>query len=439
MMKNKRKQKSTFWIIILLGLLFSCVVPNVNADFLDENSSEILISSNVALNEEPAIGVHKGNIHIVWAMYPTEFSSVICYRKSQDNGRTWGDIYNLSSNTTKAVYPDIAVSKNKVHVVWSDYRSDNPEIFYIRSMDNGENWGSQQRLTFNSSQKNNIYDIRIKAEDSNVYVIWKDYRSGSSEIFFKKSTNNGEAWGDDQRLTTDYDPSYYPRFTVQNNKLFVVYEHRSTNYNIALIKSEDYGDSWSTKKLLTDTHTVSEKPYIAVLDDSIFLVWQEITSFNREIMFKKSTNNGDSWEDEKQIASASYLTIDPKIYVYQNKIAVIWHEQHNDSFSIVYITSDDVGSNWNERREIVSHMDCYSGEIAGEGSNLYLVWQQRHQAAWSDVWFIGNHTYSEVIDSTVVNSENNNTSGFELILIFIPVVIVLITSCLYHYTKKRRC
>jgi hypothetical protein len=71
-----------------------------------------------------------------------------------------------------------------VHVVWDDFRNGSTEIYYNRSTDAGTNWGADTRLTNNPSYSGNP---SVGISYSTVHVVWYDSRDGNSEIYYKKN------------------------------------------------------------------------------------------------------------------------------------------------------------------------------------------------------------------------------------------------------------
>ena len=49
-----------------------------------------------------------------------------------------------------------------------------------------------------------------------IHVVWHDDRDGNTEIYYKRSTDNGTTWGADTRLTTDISWSERPSVAVRN-------------------------------------------------------------------------------------------------------------------------------------------------------------------------------------------------------------------------------
>jgi|GEM_PF-3772534 len=75
-------------------------------------------------------------------------------------------------------------SQSRVQVVWCDYRDQNWEVYYKRSLDGGASWESDARLTFDSYDSTNP---SIATDDQNrVHVAWEDTRDGNREIYYKR-------------------------------------------------------------------------------------------------------------------------------------------------------------------------------------------------------------------------------------------------------------
>src|SRR5215211_3599597 len=91
---------------------------------------------------------------------------------SFNNGNTFSKPINLSNNTGFSEHPQIAVTKNGIYIVWADNtNSNNTEIMFTKSEDNGTTFSKVINLSKNSKNSNNV---EISAFDENVYVVWQD-------------------------------------------------------------------------------------------------------------------------------------------------------------------------------------------------------------------------------------------------------------------------
>jgi hypothetical protein len=86
----------------------------------------------------------------------------------------------------------IAVFEDNVYVTWWDNKTGNWEVFFARSTDNGETFDNTINL---SNAMGRSEDASIAASGENVYVTWWDNKTGTREVFFRASTDAGETFG----------------------------------------------------------------------------------------------------------------------------------------------------------------------------------------------------------------------------------------------------
>lgn len=117
----------------------------------------------------------------------------------------------MTNNAGNSIFPSAAVQDTNVYVVWSDARDGNNEIYFKRSADAGSSWGQDARLT-NDAAISTYPSIAVSGSD--LHVVWKEYRDGNPEIYYKRSVDRGSNWGLDTRLTNDAASSTYPQWHV---------------------------------------------------------------------------------------------------------------------------------------------------------------------------------------------------------------------------------
>ena len=86
----------------------------------------------------------------------------------------------------------VIASGHNVYVTWWDNKTGNWEVFFAKSTDNGQTFGNTVNL---SNSNGRSEDASIAVSGHNVYVTWWDNKTGSREVFFRASTNNGESFG----------------------------------------------------------------------------------------------------------------------------------------------------------------------------------------------------------------------------------------------------
>jgi hypothetical protein len=436
---NLKRQKASSYLNIsfIVVIIFFCATTCASTISLDEFTATPLTTIPKELNESPSIAICDQTIHVVWNTENYE-NSTIYYKKSLNNGKTWENTTDLTPNITHAYHPVIAVYKNTVHIVWIDYRDINSEIYYTRSTDNGNTWDTAQRLTFDSPIKNSIYDIVICTDGDNVYISWKDYRTGSSEIFFKKSRDSGTTWNADQRLTADYSPSYCPSLAIDGNYLYIAYQDGGLEPDICLLKSESSGDEWNEKTYIVETPEASKKPRLTVLEHSLYLVWQDDKTGAEEIYFKTSTDHGETWGETQQLSYYSTSSINPTIYVYDDYCIVLWQDLINETFSISYTTSTDNGKTWTESRQLTTDTDCYFVGICGENDNIHIIYQEYYTGSWADIWHRGNQSKTPTpIIPEPSEPTAKNTPGFQFFVFIITIIVILFTNNIISKKRKK--
>ena len=67
-----------------------------------------------------------------------------------DNGTTFGSLESISSNLGKSVDPEIAVSQDKMYIVWTDETTGNGDIYFKTSLDKGITFSSVENLSNNT-------------------------------------------------------------------------------------------------------------------------------------------------------------------------------------------------------------------------------------------------------------------------------------------------
>ena len=247
------------------------------------------LTNNSAYSSWPSVSVSGSVVHVVW-VDSRDGNGETYYKRSTDGGISWGTDTRLTNNTAPSYTPSGAASGQVVHVVWNDNHEGNEEIYYIRSTDGGVSWGTETRLTNNSAQSGSA---SVSVSVSSVHVVWTDLRDGNYEIYYKRSTDGGTSWGADTRLTNDPNISYNPSGAVSGQVVHVVwYDNRDGNFEMYYKRSTDGGLSWGADIRLTNAPGNSEFPSVSVSGTVVHVVWQDNRDGNDEIYYKRDPTGG---------------------------------------------------------------------------------------------------------------------------------------------------
>jgi len=257
--------------------------------------TEARLTNAVRSSESPSLAISSDSIlHMVWfdeRNDPTgNWYTDIYYKRSTDRGLNWGPDTRLTYKTPPAYsgFPCVVVSGSVVHVAWEDQRNGSGDIYYKRSTDEGLTWGADTRLTTDPADQ---YDPCLAVSDSILHVVWHDNRNGSNnwEIYYKRSTDGGITWGEDTRLTNAGGTSELPTIAVSGSLVHVVWDdNRSNLYAIYYKQSTDGGLTWSSDYQLTNATGNSLWPFIVITDSVLHVLWVDDRDGNMEIYYKQN-------------------------------------------------------------------------------------------------------------------------------------------------------
>jgi hypothetical protein len=298
------------------------------------------------------------------------------------SAQTWDEAKRLTWTSGDSESPAIAVdSSNVIHLVWQNDISGNTEIYYKKSTNGGVTWVGDKRLTWNAGGSG-YPAIAVDSTDT-IHVVWNDYTPGNSEIFYKKSTNGGGSWSGTVRFTWNSEISSDPAIAVDSSDTIHVvwYDYSPGTAEILYKKSTDGGDSWSGTQRITWNPGVSFDPVIAVdSSDTIHLAWYNYIAGYPEIFYKKSTDGGGSWIGAKRLTWTSNASYDPAIALdSSNYIHVVWYNWTPAGNEIFYKRSTDGGTNWSISRRFTwnTGISCCPALTVDMSNNIHLVWYDK--------------------------------------------------------------
>jgi hypothetical protein len=265
----------------------------------------LTFGSDIDRSINPSIAVSGSVIHVIYdAKRNSGANREVCYMRSDDNGATWSAEISLTSGVSMQTNASIASSGSYVHVAYYDNSAGNYEIFHLRSSNGGNTWSAPARMTNNSGNSDSPC---LAASGSKVYLVWADFSSGKWELFFRKSTNNGQSFSNALRITgTPADDARYPSLTVSGNYIHVVFSELSSgNIRLRYVVSNNDGGKWSKEtQLVSSTYTnFVYMPSITSSGSDVHLGYAFACGY---IYYKKSTNNGTSWQGTVSLTPQGY-------------------------------------------------------------------------------------------------------------------------------------
>ena len=195
-----------------LIFIFAITILSASSSlFAQQFSTPIKVNTETGLSSEkaPIMAIGRdGTIYISWVKGNGTGSS-IWMSHSTDGGSTFSAPVNAcadanSNSDAQRTAKFVLDTKGGIHMIWMATRKDkNPDVWYIRSTDNGTTWTSPMTLCDAGDSNKFAQDFPAIACDSNdnLYASWLDFREPSipgisphGHIYFTKSTDHGTTW-----------------------------------------------------------------------------------------------------------------------------------------------------------------------------------------------------------------------------------------------------
>lgn len=302
--------------------------------------SDTRLTNDPGYSISPSIAEFGTNIHVVWLDYRDNADGEIYYKRSTNSGVTWTSDIRLTTDTYRSEEPSLCVTGSYLHLVYRDSRDGFPngEIYYVRSTDNGITWEPEVRLSFESSHNSQYPSVAVSG--TTVHVIWDDWRDGLPEIYYARSTDNGTSWDPETRLTNTSSNCYLPCVAVTGSMVHVVWgDSRWFQDEIYYKRSTNAGATWSTDIRLTNDPFGSFRPSVAVSDSFIHVVFYDTRDGPPgacEVYYLVSTNRGVTWSQDTRLTNASGPSLYCFIAVSDTTLHLVWTDSRDLNQEIYY-------------------------------------------------------------------------------------------------------
>jgi hypothetical protein len=271
----------------------------------------------------------------------------------------------------------LVTSGDTIHVVWCDTATGDRAIYYKRSIDAGVTWNTEIRLTSPSGQ---AAFPAIACAGTSLHVVYRDTHGPKNVSYYKHSLDGGNTWGPDVVLDSAY---WWPSVTAKGALVYVVlndtfYTNGVSNSEVYLRRSLDNGTTWGAIQRISNAAGRSEDPAIGTDGVHVYLAWNDNRTGIMQTWFRRSLDSGATWEAERQLTNSTVMAYSPMIHVYGPDIYVPWEDRRNSdaNYDIYLIHSSDFGATWGMEQRMATDVDA-SGypDIVRDGQNIHLVWQ----------------------------------------------------------------
>ena len=326
-------------------------------------------------------------------------------------------LVNVSNTSGRSLRHQILVDGDLLYFVWEDHTFEKAEIFFSKSVDGGKTF--QPAINLSNNNGTSLWP-RIAVSGNDIYVIWYDYTTHISEIFFSHSSDGGKTF-ETTNLSEDIGVSFNPWIAASGDNVYVVWMDDTPNYikidvekpveeidvyfgntDILLATSHDRGLTFEITNL-SKTPVESSAPRISVLGNNVNVAWIQVTQNGHEVYFTKSNDSGLTFNNPKSVSGSVTNANNAGILVEDEKIYVNWEGGSNNTD--IFIAKSEDGGNSFVKPLNLSNSKAISEKtrdtnMAFSKNNLYLVWTD--STKYSNVFFTksrdGGESFSQPIN-----------------------------------------
>jgi len=258
--------------------------------------------------------------------------------------------------------PRVAVGNDAViHVVWVDPRDGTDGISYARSTDRGQSWSASVRVDDAAAGVDSAEpDLAVDVSGTRVFVVYRDDRRGSRDIFAAASDDGGRTWGASVRIDDDagFAQAQRPRVAVDaDGVVYVVWEDKrnpSSSDQVYFARSTTSGASWSPNVQISTAGAQQHafQPSVTAAEPGrVLVLWRQVdVVFNTvtRVVSGRSSNGGTSWAYSDIAWGApgeSYVSPDVSLTAGGRAFAV-WTSEQAGAARVVSSTSPNAGQLW---------------------------------------------------------------------------------------------
>lgn len=374
-------------LIVTLLIIVSSTVAQASGTETEQlqkvsEKSNLSETNNLTQNDDdsvyPQISSSSDNIYIVWQESVGSYGTTnydIFFKKSNDNGDNFGSPINLSDNAGFSEHPQIASVGNLIYVVWVDDSSGEREIMFSKSSDSGKTFSNSIVISRNSMSP---YHVELAAEGQNVYVVWNSFGMETSNIILlSKSNDAGKTFGELTEIGVG-DMETYPKIAANTDEYYIAWDRRDNKATeILLIKGhKDFKmDNVTQLGKLNNEGIDGGESQVAVDADHVIVSWASNIPVDKKYVYiSSSMNKGNSFTNNIPLSSTNSSNVE-NILIDDN-LYVVWQDNIDGNQEIFYTKSNTNGTSIYKSINVSNNIgvsECPSITVSTSG--IHMIWE----------------------------------------------------------------
>ena len=248
-------------------------------------SNSTVVSRNSISPYHVELAAEGQNVYIVWNSFGMEMRNIILLSKSNDLGKTFGELTEIGVGDMET-YPKIAANADEYFITWDRRDNKDTEILLIKGHKDFKIHNVTQLGKLNNEGIDGG-ESQVAADADHVIVSWaSNIPVDKKYVYISSSKNNGNSFGNNIPLSST-NSSNVENILINDNSYIVWQDNIHGNQEIFYTKSNTNGTSTDKPINVSNNIGISECPSITVSTSGIHMIWEDDTIGNHEVLYKR--------------------------------------------------------------------------------------------------------------------------------------------------------
>jgi hypothetical protein len=343
--------------------------------------------------------------------------------RSLDGGKTWTQSETPVDTVGTAFTPHGAWGTGrKLVLLWEDERARARAwtIYSRRSSDGGTTWEPEQivsRFPEDFAGDTHFSPVLVGDGQQTFHAVWIAMRSGRNRLYFSRSVDGGQTWGDPVDLSGPGQTIFQHRIAQAGDRMVIVWQDMRMGRNrVFAVASSDKGATWSppaqVDNLAPDAAADAYAPAVTMSPaGEVVVAWQDNRHGRDDVFVGRSLDGGRTWDRESvrldmDEPGTAFSRAPAIARSSDGRIAVAW-EDDRAGYERLYMRVRDKGERgswgpeiivWGPEKGMTKMAAKVPGLLWAKSGQLYMTWE-----AW-DVT-LGTEGVLKRVDTRTVNPD----------------------------------